>query len=130
MASISDSISISTYPTYKLEVRSLYFVLMQDSMTSDDLFEDLLGDEMYNIVEQKMDSAAKNRRYGISKWGHLVHRVPTKQTNRPNSQYRGPNLVHKVPNPPKVPIHQLAIGLLFSDVADVADVDCDLNSRY
>ena len=66
---------------------------MQDSITYDDLFEDLLGDEMYNIVGKTMHSDAKNRRFGIHKWGHLVHRVPTKQTNRPNSQYRGPNLV-------------------------------------
>ena len=73
---------------------------MQDSITYDDLFEDLLGDEMYNIVGKTMHSDAKNRRFGIHKWGHLVHRVPTKQTNRPNSQYRGPNLVHKVPNVP------------------------------
>ena len=58
-------------------------------MTYDDLFEDLLGDEMYNIVGKTMNSAPKNRRFGIHKWGHLVHRVPTKQTNRPNSQYRG-----------------------------------------
>ena len=33
---------------------------MQDSMTADDLFEDLLGDEMYNLVGEKMNST-KNR---------------------------------------------------------------------
>ena len=33
---------------------------MQDSMTADDVFEDLLGDEMYNIVGQTMNST-KNR---------------------------------------------------------------------
>ena len=33
---------------------------MQDSMTANDLFEDLLGDEMYNLVGEKMNST-KNR---------------------------------------------------------------------